>query len=88
MRQEVSKHEEPRMHAQASQMCCIESLLGLYRSERGSKSELTEWAGDALLVFVKAVIDAWKDGSPGWADVCRIRELVAYELSGCVRRRI
>jgi hypothetical protein len=84
----VSKHERPGMHASASQICCFGPLLGVYRPERGSRSELRKWTADALLVSVKAAIDARKERSLGQADVCRIRELVSYALSGCVRRRI
>ena len=83
--QELRKYQKLGMSAHANQMC-MGLLLRLYQFESESKSKFKDWAGDAPAAFADAVVDAWKEGSPGRADVRRVREFVDDELNGWVTR--
>ena len=81
--QELRKYQKLEMRAQANQMC-MGLLLGLYRFEHESKSEFKNWAVDAPAAFAEAVIDVWKEGSPGRADVQEVKRFIDEELNGWV----
>jgi hypothetical protein len=79
--EELKKLQALGMNAQANGTC-MGLLLGLYKFERESRSEFKDWASDAPGAFAWAVVDAWKAGSPGKADVAAVKEFIEDELFG------
>jgi hypothetical protein len=61
--EELDKYQKISMSTEANRLC-MGLLLGLYRFKRESTSEFKDWAPDAPIIFAKAVVDAWKAGSP------------------------
>jgi hypothetical protein len=56
--------------------------VGLYWFEHESTTKFKDWAPDAPAVFAEAVVDAWKAGSPGRADVKAVKAFVEDKLCG------
>lgn len=79
--EELQQHQALNMNAQANQMC-MGLLLGLYKFKNESTSEFKDWAGDAPSGFAWTVVDAWKAGTPGQADLAEVRAFVEDRLSG------
>jgi hypothetical protein len=60
----------------------MDLLLGLYEFERKSTSEFKNWATDASSAFAWEVVDVWKAGSPGRANIAAVKHFIEDELSG------
>jgi hypothetical protein len=69
------------MNIEANRMC-MGLLLGLERFEHESTTEFKDWAPDAPLAFAGTVVNAWKAGSPGRADVKAVKTFIEDELGG------
>ncbi len=78
---DLKKYQQLGMTVEARQMC-TGLLAGLYEFEHESKSKFKEWAPDAADSFAEEVVDAWKAGSPGRADVRALKAFIADELGG------
>jgi hypothetical protein len=78
---ELKKYQKLGMSAEANQVC-MGLLAGLCEFEHESESEFKDWAPDAASVFAEEVVDAWKAGSPGRADVAAMKSFIAEELGG------
>ena len=76
-----SKYQKLGTSTEANRMC-MGLLLGLYQFEHESRSKFKDWAPDAPSAFADSVVDAWKDGSPGRADVKAVKAFIENELEG------
>ena len=85
--EELTKYQRIGMNTEANRMC-KGLLLGLYRFKCESTSEFKDWAPDAPIIFAETVVDAWKAGSPGRADIAVVKAFVEDELSGWGARLI
>jgi hypothetical protein len=79
--EELKKLQALGMNTQANGMC-MGLLLGLYKFEHESTSEFKDWAVDVPGGLAWTVVDAWKAGSPGKADVAAVKEFIEDELYG------
>lgn len=78
---ELSKYQKLDLNTQANKMC-MGLLLGFYQFEHESTSEFKNWAVDAPIIFAETVVDTWKTGTPGRADVKAVRAFIEEELGG------
>jgi hypothetical protein len=79
--EEMAKYHRLGMPAEAKRMC-MGLLLGLYQFEHECTSQFKDWAPDAAGSFAWVVVDAWKKGAPGRADVKAVKAFVEEELGG------
>jgi hypothetical protein len=77
--EELEKYQKLGMTYEANKLC-MGLLLGLYRFDRESESELKNWAVDAPSGFASSVLDAWKAGKPKRKDTAALREFIVDEL--------
>lgn len=76
---ELSKYQNLSLKTEANKMC-MGLLLGLYEFEHESTSEFKNWAVDAPIVFAETVVDVWKTGTPGRADIKAVKTFIEEEL--------
>jgi hypothetical protein len=78
---ELHKYGKLDLPVEARRLC-MGLLAGLYLFEKESTTEFKDWAPDAPIIFAETVVDAWKAGRPGRADIAALKAFIEDELGG------